>query len=192
MRVLVGLGNPGEKYLNTRHNAGFQCVDSVAKELGVTVWSNFKGNLVADVRIGTEKAMLLKPQSYMNRSGEAISQLLSYYDIPTANLCIATDDVYIAPGSTRVRRGGGDGGHNGWRSIGEHVGSESFWRVRLGVGIYEQESEKRTHQPPLDEYVLQRMPQHEREMLIRAIDKVTPNLIHFLQQGVLIEETLHI
>jgi PTH1 family peptidyl-tRNA hydrolase len=192
MRVLVGLGNPGEQYLNTRHNAGFQCVDAVAKLLEVTNWSHFKGSLVADVRVGVEKVLLLKPQSFMNRSGEAIAQVQSYYSIPVANFCIATDDVYISPGSVRVRRGGGDGGHNGWRSIGEHVGAEEFWRVRLGVGVYEQEPDKRMHQPPLDEYVLQRMPQHDRDLLSKAIDKVVPNLIQFLEHGNLAEETVHI
>jgi PTH1 family peptidyl-tRNA hydrolase len=192
MRVLVGLGNPGDKYVITRHNAGFICVDEIARQIQAGAWSNFKGHLLAEARIGPEKCLLFKPQTHMNRSGEAVSQLLSYFDLSEKSMCVAADDVYIAPGSARVRQGGGDGGHNGWRSIGQHVEDHGFWRVRLGVGIYEQDPVKRMHQAALDDYVLERMNQHDLELLKKAIDKVAPNLIRFLEQGVLNEETLHI
>jgi len=191
MRLLVGLGNPGPEYDHTRHNIGFEIVDLLAKKLDAT-WKAQKGSLIAEVRLGGEKHLLCKPQQFMNRSGEPIRQLVDYYQIAISDVCIVTDDVYITPGSARIRQGGGDGGHNGWKSIHEHLPATEFWRVRVGMGLYEQHPELRTHQPPLDDYVLKPLPSHDQKSVASLIDKLLPNLIQWLELGSLQEETLHI
>ena len=192
MRLLVGLGNPGDEFKKTRHNVGFDALDAVAKQIGTSRWKVFKGGLIAETGQGSTKAFLFKPQEYMNRSGESIRQVVDFYQIEAPDLCIITDDVYITPGSARIRHGGGDGGHNGWKSIGEHLTYINFWRVRIGMGLYEQHPEHRMHQPPLDEYVLGRLPLHEHKRVVQLIDKLTPNLVQWLERGELVEETLHI
>jgi len=188
MRLLVGLGNPGEQYEKTRHSIGFEVVDQVAKELGIGKWKEFKGGLLLQAHPGE---FLFKPQQFMNTSGNFVRQVVDFYKIPISDVCIVADDVYIAPGSIRVRHSGGDGGHNGWKSVLDQLHTDIFWRVRVGVGIYEQHPEKRVHQPPLDEYVLQPLHSHERKVVEQAIDKVVPNLITWLDNGELTEETIH-
>ena len=188
MKALIGLGNPGEAYVKTRHNAGFWLVDAVAKELNLD-FKNFQGGLLAK----TPDFLLFKPQQYMNRSGEPIRALVDYFQVTSKNTCIAADDVYIAPGSVRIRYSGADGGHNGWKSVVEHLASTDYVRVRIGVGIYEQQPEKRIHQPPLDEYVTQPMPPAEHKQVFQLIDNMVPNLVKWLHNnGDLAEETIHI
>ena len=187
MRLLVGLGNPGAEYEGTRHNAGFLCVDRVAAALGIDSWKEFKGCLLAK----KGRALLLKPQGYMNRSGEGIRQIADYYGIEPEDICVAADDVYLAPGSARIRHEGADGGHNGWKSVQEHL-QGPYRRVRIGVGVYAQEPEKRMHQPALDQYVLQRPPAHDQKLIEHMVDNLVPNLIKWLEHGELPEHTFHI
>lgn len=191
MRVLVGLGNPGEEYERTRHNAGFWLLDAIADHLGADSWRAFKGGEVAEVQLGGQKHLLFRPMQYMNRSGEPIRQLLEFYKLSTQELCIAADDVYIIPGSARIRRGGGDGGHNGWKSIMALLADDTFWRVRIGAGPYEQHPLKRRHLPPLDAYVLQPMPTSDQEKVDHLIDSLVPKLVQWLEHGDLSEETFH-
>lgn len=192
MRVLVGLGNPGVQYEKTRHNAGFWVIDSILKNIKAGKSRSFAGGKLWEVFLNGEKHLLFKPETFMNRSGQAIHELLNYFNISTDQVCIIADDVYIDPGTIRIRKGGGDGGHNGWRSVLEQVKPDQFWRVRVGVGVYEQDPEKRMHQPPLDQYVLEPAPAHDQKRGMEAIDKMTPNLVQWLEQGMLEEATFHI
>jgi len=192
MRLLVGLGNPGEEYEQTRHNLGFVVLDEVAKRLEADDWEAFKGGEVAEARLNGEKHLLFKPMQYMNRSGEPLRALIDYYGIEVGDVCIVSDDVYVRPGSARVRQGGGDGGHNGWRSVMEHVKPDDFWRVRIGAGLYEQNPVTRRHLPPLDTYVLQPLPAHDRKQAEDLIDTLVPNLVGWLENGQISEETVHI
>ena len=187
MRVLVGLGNPGEEYERTRHNAGFWLLDKVGAELD---WRLFKGGELAEIGSGGAKSFLFKPMLYMNRSGEPIRDLLNFYKIDAADTCIAADDVYLAPGVARIRQSGNDGGHNGWKSVQELVKPDSYSRVRIGVGIYEQHPLKRAHQPPLDKYVLQPMPDDEQKEADLLIDELAPLMLRWLQSGELEPQTL--
>lgn len=191
MRLLVGLGNPGEEYELTRHNLGFVVLDRLAEKLQAEDWHAFKGGELAEVRLAGEKHLLFKPMQYMNRSGEPVRALIDYYGIDPADVCIVSDDVYVRPGSARVRQGGGDGGHNGWRSVMEHVKPDTFWRVRIGAGLYEQHPLKRQHLPALDTYVLQLLPAHERKQADHLIDIILSNLVEWLEHGRLSEETVH-
>jgi PTH1 family peptidyl-tRNA hydrolase len=190
MRLLVGLGNPGPEYAKTRHNAGFWCVDQVAAEQGAS-WRAFKGGSLAEYGSGDTKALLFKPLTFMNRSGEPVRQLADYFGVVAADICVAADDVYVAPGSVRVRQGGGDGGHNGLKSLLGQLPDPGFLRARIGVGLYEQDPERRQHQPTLDAYVLEPMPAHEHKLALGAIDRLAPLLVEWLRTGELDTFTLH-
>jgi PTH1 family peptidyl-tRNA hydrolase len=186
------LGNPGDEHVRDRHTIGFVCIDEVAKKLEAGKAKTFKGGELYEVGTGKGKALLFKPMQFMNRSGQPVREVAEYYGIEPEDIAVVTDDVYIAPGSIRIRKSGGDGGHNALKSLHEHLSSDTYWRIKVGVGLYEQHPEHRMHQPPLDEYVLQPLPPHERKSVEHAIDRVVPNLIQWLEQGNLDEETIHV
>ena len=132
--MIVGLGNPGAEYERTRHNAGFWFVDDVAAAYGASfrVESKFLGE-TARVRIGTADVLLLKPSTFMNRSGQSAQALAAFYKLEPTDLLIAHDELDLAAGVSRLKVSGGHGGHNGLRDVIAHIGPE-FWRLRLGVG----------------------------------------------------------
>lgn len=137
MYLIVGLGNPGDEYAHTRHNAGFDTIDLLAETWGATYWKNKGGSLVAEVKpavLGGEAVALAKPQSFMNLSGGPVSKLMKEYDVPLQNVIVIHDDLDLAPGTIRVKQGGGHAGHNGLRSIIDKTGSRDFKRVRVGIG----------------------------------------------------------
>lgn len=132
--LIVGLGNPLPKYQNTRHNAGFEAIDAIAKEAGVSVDRvKFKG-LTARISLGSADALLLKPTTYMNLSGEAVAEAARFYKIPPERILVFCDDISLDCGKLRIRRKGSAGGHNGLKNIIEQLGSSDFVRVKLGVG----------------------------------------------------------
>ena len=136
MQVIAGLGNPGREYALTKHNVGFMLVNALAQKLGVpeTEWRAKFDALVAETRIGTEKVLLVKPQTYMNDSGRAIGPLMAWYKLEPEQLTVVHDDMDIPAGTVRIRKKGSAGGHNGIKSILAHVGEQNFNRVRLGIG----------------------------------------------------------
>jgi len=134
MKLIVGLGNPGREYVNTRHNAGFYVVEKLAYELGEEISERKYKGLFAKVRIENEKAIILEPQTYMNNSGESVRAFMDYFKIEAADVIVVYDDINLEPGNLRIRLKGSAGGHNGIKSILAHVGSEDFARVRIGIG----------------------------------------------------------
>ena len=132
--LIVGLGNPGEEYRTTRHNAGFIAVDSIAEHCGVHVDRMKFHALTEEAMIGDERVLLLKPMTYMNHSGIAVAEAGAFYKIPPERILVFSDDISLAPGKMRVRRKGSAGGHNGLKSIIEHLGTEDFPRIRMGIG----------------------------------------------------------
>lgn len=134
MYIIAGLGNPGSKYENTRHNMGFKAIDAMASEFGIDVnRAKFKG-LIGEGRIGSEKVILLKPQTYMNLSGQSVREIMNFYKIPEENLIVIYDDFDLPIGSIRVRKSGGPGTHNGMKSVVQELGTRKFPRVRVGIG----------------------------------------------------------
>jgi PTH1 family peptidyl-tRNA hydrolase len=163
MRLVVGLGNPGSRYARNRHNIGFVIADAVARRYGFPAYRDrFKGEL-SEGQIGDGKFMLLKPQTFMNDSGEAVLAAMSFYKIPPEEILVIHDELDLKPGKIRVKRGGGSAGHNGLRSIDALIGP-NYWRVRVGIG-----------HPGIRElvmpYVLQNFPQDD------VTEWVTP-LVH--------------
>lgn len=132
--IVVGLGNPGAQYEHTRHNAGFLALDSLAKKYGCAIdRAKFKA-LVGEATVGGKRVLLVKPQTYMNRSGEAASEAARFYKLGADRVIVLSDDTALEPGRLRVRRKGSAGGHNGLKSIGEHLGTDEYARIRIGVG----------------------------------------------------------
>src|SRR6201981_2861963 len=173
MRLVVGLGNPGSRYARNRHNIGFMAVEAIARSHGAAGFrSRFKGEL-AEVSIGGERVLLLKPQTFMNESGESVGEAARYFKILPCETVVIHDEIDLRPGKLRVKRGGGSAGHNGLRSIDALLGQD-YWRVRIGVG---HPGVKELVQP----YVLQNFSGEELtgwvEPLLGAVAETIPLLV---------------
>lgn len=132
--MIVGLGNPDKKYEFTRHNAGFLCVDMLAEKHGFTVKKLKFRSLLGDAVLGGHRCLILKPQTYMNLSGEAVREAAAFYKIPPERILVLFDDISLDVGKLRIRRKGTDGGHNGIKNIIYHLASDQFPRIKIGVG----------------------------------------------------------
>lgn len=132
--LVVGLGNPGKKYEGTRHNAGFMAADALAGKLGISVTRLKFHALIGDGMCGGQRILLAKPQTFMNLSGQAVDEIMSFYKIPPERLLVMCDDISLAPGRLRIRRKGSHGGQNGMRNIIDMVETSDFCRIKLGVG----------------------------------------------------------
>ncbi len=133
MKLFVGLGNPGPKHERQRHNIGFMAVDRIAADHGIAPWrGRFQGE-VAEGRLGAEKVVLLKPGTFMNLSGQSVGEAMRFYKLDPADVTVFHDELDLVPGKCRLKQGGGHAGHNGLRSLHQHIG-EDYGRVRLGIG----------------------------------------------------------
>lgn len=133
MKLIVGLGNPGAKYARNRHNIGYMAVDRIAEDHGFGPWkSKFQGR-ISEGRLGSEKILLLKPETFMNRSGQSVGEAMRFYKLDPTDIIVLHDEIDLAPGKARVKHGGGHAGNNGLRSLHEHI-TDAYSRVRLGVG----------------------------------------------------------
>jgi len=175
MRLVVGLGNPGSRYARNRHNVGFMAVDLIARRHGVPGFrSRFKGELAEGV-IGGERRLLLKPQTYMNDSGESVAEAARFFKISPDEIVVIHDEIDLRPGKLRVKRGGGTAGHNGLRSIDALLGPD-FWRVRIGIG---HPGIKELVQP----YVLQNFPSEEVTLWVAPLLDAVAETIGLLLSG---------
>ena len=132
--IVVGLGNPDTKYLNTRHNAGFMAIDMISKEYDIQVNRIKFKSLCGNAIIGDKNCLLMKPTTYMNNSGQAVQEAMNFYKVPIENVIVIYDDISLEPSKLRIRRKGSDGGHNGIKSIIYLTGADTFPRIKLGVG----------------------------------------------------------
>lgn len=164
MYVVVGLGNPGKKYEKTRHNVGFDVIDILAKEYNISVTKIKHKALIGEGRIGSEKVLLVKPQTYMNLSGETLIDIYKYYKVDLSNIIVIYDDIDLDVGKLRIRKKGSGGTHNGMRSIVKCLGSTEFPRVRVGVS-------KPMPGQDLADFVLSRFRKEEVEDLERGLEK---------------------
>ena len=135
MFVIVGLGNPGKKYENTRHNVGFMAIDALAEKYGISISEKKHKALCGSGVIEGMKVLLVKPQTYMNLSGESVAEVLNFYKLdPEEEMLVIYDDISLAPGNIRIRKKGSAGGHNGIKSLIAHAGTQGFMRIKIGVG----------------------------------------------------------
>ena len=132
--IIAGLGNPGVEYEKTRHNTGFMAVDALSQRFGFSVNTHKFNALIADTVISDKRCLVMKPLTYMNKSGEAISDAMDFYNIPPENIIVIFDDISLDVGKMRLRRKGSSGGHNGIKSIIHNCGSQDFPRIKIGVG----------------------------------------------------------
>lgn len=171
MKLFVGLGNPGAKYAQNRHNIGFMAMDQIASDHGFAPWkSKFQGE-ATEGRLGDEKVLLLKPGTFMNRSGQSVQAAMQFYKLAPADVTVFHDELDLAPGKCRVKQGGGHAGHNGLRSIHGHIG-EAYGRVRLGIG-------HPGHKDAVAGYVLHDFPKADADWLddlLRGIADGAPHL----------------
>jgi PTH1 family peptidyl-tRNA hydrolase len=176
LRIIVGLGNPGPEHLVTRHNAGFWFVDLLARRHGVEFrdYRKFSGE-TAKVSIADQDLTLLKPTTYMNRSGLSVRQLSDFYKVAPEEILVAHDELDLPVGAVRLKHGGGHGGHNGLRDIIAHIG-ENFWRVRLGVGHPGNKTE-------VIDYVLTRAPRAEEDLILDAVNMAADSIPLMIEQG---------
>ena len=133
MKLIVGLGNPGKEYENTRHNIGFQTIDLFAQKLGITISKSKFNGLYVETLIHNEKTILLKPQSYINLSGEVIRRFVDFYKIDTKDILIISDDLDLSVGTYKLKKKGSSGGHNGLKNIELHLGTQEYCRIKIGI-----------------------------------------------------------
>ncbi|HXG36633.1 MAG TPA: aminoacyl-tRNA hydrolase, partial [Dehalococcoidia bacterium] len=167
--LIVGLGNPGRSYAETRHNVGFWCIDRLAHRLGISMQSK-RRYFYGEGRIAEERTFLAKPRTYVNRSGEAVAALLRETALSPQQLLVICDDLDLPVGRLRLRAEGGHGGHNGLRSIIETIGSYEFPRLRIGIGRLWLDGEPLTHPDIVAQYVLSPPSDEERKQLEEAVE----------------------
>ena len=177
MYLVAGLGNPGKEYDMTRHNIGFHTIDYIADKLGVKIKKLKYKAIYGECDINGEKVILVKPQTYMNLSGESISEFVKFFKIPTENVIIISDDIALETGRIRIRKKGSAGGHNGLKNIIYMLNSENFNRIRIGVGAP-------THPDyDLKDFVLGRFTKDEIPVLEESIIKSYKAVVEIIKRG---------
>lgn len=177
MYIIAGLGNPGKKYEDTRHNIGFRTIDALADKLNIKVNKiKFKG-LVGEGRIAAEKVILLKPHTFMNNSGESIVEILNFYKLKPENLIVVVDDIDIEFAQLKIKKNGSAGTHNGLKSIVNLTGSKDFARFKVGVG-------KKHPNEDLANFVLSSFPAKDKKHIEDAIDACADAIIEAVSRGI--------
>lgn len=175
--LIVGLGNPGLRYRNTRHNVGFHVIDALSEKYGISIKRLKYKSLVGDGLIEGKRVLLTKPQTYMNASGESIKEIVEWYKIPTEKIILIYDDVDLPLGKIRIRRGGSGGTHKGMHSIIYHLQLDNFPRIRIGIGQVPE---------PLDiiDYVLGKFDKYERGIIGKTIIRAAEAASLIIKSGV--------
>lgn len=166
--IIAGLGNPGREYENTRHNIGFMAIDRLASEASVDVKKIKFKSVCGVANINNKRVLLLKPQTFMNNSGQAITEAMSFYKIPPENTVIIFDDVSLSVGKMRIKRKGTDGGHNGLKNIFYLSGSDTFPRIKIGIG------KKPNPNWILSDWVLSAFTNQDKELINKALENIYP------------------
>lgn len=177
MYLIVGLGNPESEYANTRHNMGFDTINEIAKKNNITVTKNkFKGLYETGIIEG-KKVILLKPQTYMNLSGESIKEIVDFYNIKPEEIIVIYDDIDIEKGKIKIRKKGGPGSHNGMKSVIQELNSTEFGRIRVGIG-------KPQFKNDMINYVIGSIPKEEQEILQQGVKKAVEAIEEILKNGI--------
>ena len=175
--LIVGLGNPGREYAGNRHNVGFDCVDLLAEKHGIALSKSQHKARLGTGQVAGRQAILAEPQTYVNSSGEAVGAVARYYKVAPGDVLVIYDDLDLPQGTIRLRPGGSSGGHNGIKSIIEHLGTQAFPRVRIGIGRPPGRMEPK-------DYVLQDFSAAEREGMAEVYDRVVDAVETFIREGI--------
>jgi PTH1 family peptidyl-tRNA hydrolase len=175
--LIVGLGNPGREYVENRHNVGFDCVDLLAEKYGIALNKSQHKARLGMGQVAGRRAILAKPQTYVNSSGEAVGAIARYYKVVPEDVLVIYDDLDLPQGTIRLRPGGSSGGHNGIKSIIEHLGTQAFPRVRIGIGRPPGRMEPK-------DYVLQDFTAAERGAMAEVYDRVVAAVETFIREGI--------
>lgn len=183
IRLIVGLGNPGREYQDTRHNAGFWWLDALAHSLQTSFKADTKFHgLVTRTSLSGQELWLLKPQTFMNRSGQAVGALAQFYKIEAAQILVVHDELDLPPGTAKLKLGGGHGGHNGLKDITAHLATPAFWRLRLGIGHPGDRNE-------VSNFVLNAPRREEQDLIDPAIERalqVAPLIVSGKQEAAML------
>lgn len=177
MKLIIGLGNPGRKYANTKHNVGFEAIDALAQTYNISVNKSKFQAFFGEGFIGHHKVILIKPQTYMNLSGESVQPFVSWYKMSPEDILIIYDDVSLDPGILRIRQKGSAGGHNGIKSIIQHLGTSEFQRIKIGIG-------KKPQGWDLADYVMSRFTNPEMKIIEEAMKDVTGATQMIIEKGI--------
>lgn len=169
IKLVVGLGNPGKKYFNTRHNMGFDVLDNVAKKLGITNWKERYGGLYFDTYIGMARVIFLKPQKFINLSGDVMIEFVRFFGIDLDDIIVISDDLDLPLGSLKLKLKGSSGGHNGLKNIEEQLKSNEYKRIKIGISNNKEMDTK--------DYVLGKLSKEEKKILTPVIEKATDAVI---------------
>jgi PTH1 family peptidyl-tRNA hydrolase len=175
MWVVAGLGNPGPEHAGQRHNVGFMVADAIAADTHAPAFRQAFSSHITETRIADQKVWLLKPMTYMNRSGKAVGEVMRYYDIPSERVLVIHDELDLVFGKVRIKKGGGHGGHNGLRDIDAHIGKD-YWRMRVGIG-------HPGHKDQVHGYVLHDFSKAEREFVSQLNDIIARELPLFFKES---------
>ena len=176
MKVIVGLGNPGSKYDKTKHNVGFEVIDSLADSYNINVTKLKHKGFVGEGNIKGEKVILLKPQTYMNLSGESLKELITFYKISVKDIIVVYDDISLPVGNLRIRLKGSAGGHNGIKNIIAHLGTDEFTRVKVGIG-------EKPNGWDLADYVLSKFSKDDEPLILKGIERSAEAVAEIIEHG---------
>lgn len=175
--VVVGLGNPGKNYEGTRHNVGFMSIDCLADRLGISIHEEKWHSLIGKGRLASKKVILVKPQTYMNNSGQAVREVLDFYKLDNQNLIVIQDDIDISLGTIRIKRSGSAGSHNGLKSIISYMAGEDFPRVKISIG-------RRPAKMDLANFVLSKFKTEEKDVLDDEIEAACDAVTAIIEKGI--------
>lgn len=177
MYLIVGLGNPEKEYANTRHNMGFNVINRIAEEYKIEVLQNKFDGLFWMGELEGKKVLLVKPQTYMNSSGDCVVKFKNFYKIQDENCIVIYDDIDLDPSTIRIRKKGSPSTHNGMKSVTQNLGTENFPRVRVGIG-------KPKYKDDLINYVIGKVPKEEKEFLEEGVEKAKEAVIEIIKNGI--------
>lgn len=177
MYLIIGLGNPEEEYSKTRHNMGFNTINKIAKKYNIEINKNKFQGLYENAIIEGKKVILVKPQTYMNLSGNCVKEIADFYKVSPKEILVIYDDMDIEPGKIKIRKKGSSGGHNGMKSIIQMIGTEEFPRIRIGIG-------RPKHNGDEINYVIGAIPEEEKTKLNEGVEKAKDAVIEILKNGI--------
>lgn len=177
MYLIIGLGNPEEEYANTRHNMGFDAINEIARRNQISLTKKKFQAIYEVAIIEGKKVILLKPQTYMNLSGDSIREVMQFYHIKPEEILVIYDDIDIEKGIIKIRKKGGPGGHNGMKSVIENIGTTDFPRIRIGIGQPEYKGD-------MINYVIGPVPEDEKRILAQGVQKAADAIEEFLKNGI--------